>query len=220
MKSKSVKKLFIPSVYLVAVLSVVGCIYLTINTLGAYFKESDEFKYSINGVTEIPSKPVQPVQAEDVKEPNSGSNIIRPYNSDKVSIGRNFYDFEADSKKQENAIIFYENTYMQNTGVDYISDTEFNVISVLSGKVISVESDENLGNIIKIEHDKDIVTVYEGIDKITKKVGDIVNQGEVLWVSSKSIINSNFASSLHFEVYYKGEVIDPESFYTLNINDL
>ena len=221
MKSKSVRKLFIPSVYLFAVLLVVGSIYLTVNTLGAYFKESDDFKYSINGVTESPAKPVQPVQAEEVKPQNNNTTtILRPYTSDKVSIGRSFYDYEADAEKQENAIIFYENTYMQNTGVDYISDSEFDVISVLSGKVVSVETDENLGNIVKVEHEKDIITVYEGIDKITKNVGDQVNQGDVLGVSSTSNINSKFASSLHFEVYYKGEVIDPENFYTLNINDL
>lgn len=43
---------------------------------------------------------------------------------------------------------------MQNSGVDYVSDEVFDVISVLAGKVISVDTDEILGNIVKIEHDK------------------------------------------------------------------
>lgn len=219
MKSKSVKRLIIPSVYLVAVLSVIGSIYLTITSIGSYFRESDDFKYSINGVTETPSKPYQPVQANESKDVNKDT-IIRPYTSDKVSVGRSFYDYEADSKSQENSIIFYENTYIQNTGVDYINESEFDIVSVLNGKVVSVENDEILGNTIKIEHEKDIVTVYEGIDNITKKVGDTVEQGEKIGVSSTSNINQNFTSSLHFEVYYKGEVINPENFYTLNINDL
>ena len=63
---------------------------------------------------------------------------------------------------------------------------------MLDGKVVSVENDEILGNTIKIEHEKDIVTVYEGIDNITKKVGDTVEQGEKIGVSSTSNINQNF----------------------------
>ena len=214
MKNSSVKKLIIPTVYLVAVLSVIGAIYLTITGIDKYFKEKEKFDYSINGLT---NSPVKAVQGE---ETNTVSSIIRPYKSDKVSIGRYFYDFEGDTTEQENAIIFYENTYMQNTGVDYIAEDTFDVISVLPGTIKSVETDEILGNIIKIEHEKDVLTVYEGIDNISIKEGDKVNQGQVIGTSGTSSINSNYATSLHFEVYYKGSIIDPENFYSLNINEL
>ncbi len=216
MKKISFKKLFVPSLYLVAVLSVIGCITLTISGISKYLDEKKDFTYSVNGLIE---NDVQKVQGEETTNTIS-SSIIRPYKSDTVSVGRYFYDFEGEAVNQENAIIYYQNTYMQNSGVDYISDNVFDVISVLDGKVKSVETDDTLGNIIKVEHQKDIYTIYQGVDKVSVKEGDTITQGQVIATSGTSEINSNFKTSLHFEVYYKGSLIDPENFYTLNLNDL
>ena len=212
---KSVKKIFVPTIYLIAILSVVGCILLTIMSINKYLTEREKFDYSINGLID---NEVKPVQGEDITKNNV--KVIKPFRNEKVTIGRGFYDFEGEQTNQEKSIIFYENTYMQNSGVDYVSDEVFDVISVLAGKVISVDTDEVLGNIVKIEHDKNIITTYQGIDKVALKVGDVVSQGTIVGVSGKSLVNSNYTTSLHFEVNYKGELIDPEKFYSLNVNEL
>lgn len=212
---KSVKKIFVPTIYLIAILSVVGCILLTIMSINKYLTESEKFDYSINGLID---NEVKPVQGEDNTKNNV--KVIKPFRNEKVTVGRGFYDFEGEQTNQEKSIIFYENTYMQNSGVDYVSDEVFDVISVLAGKVISVDTDEVLGNIVKIEHDKNIITTYQGIDKVALKVGDVVSQGTIVGVSGKSLVNSNYTTSLHFEVNYKGELIDPEKFYSLNVNEL
>ena len=212
---KSVKKIFVPTIYLIAILSVVGCILLTIMSINKYLTESEKFDYSINGLID---NEVKPVQGEDNTKNNV--KVIKPFRNEKVTIGRGFYDFEGEQTNQEKSIIFYENTYMQNSGVDYVSDEVFDVISVLAGKVISVDTDEVLGNVVKIEHDKNIITTYQGIDKVALKVGDVISQGTIVGVSGKSLVNSNYTTSLHFEVNYKGELIDPEKFYSLNVNEL
>ncbi len=212
---KSVKKIFVPTIYLIAILSVVGCILLTIMSINKYLTESEKFDYSINGLID---NEVKPVQGED--NTKNDVKVIKPFRNEKVTIGRGFYDFEGEQTNQEKSIIFYENTYMQNSGVDYVSDEVFDVISVLAGKVISVDTDEVLGNIVKIEHDKNIITTYQGIDKVALKVGDVISQGTIVGVSGKSLVNSNYTTSLHFEVNYNGELIDPEKFYSLNVNDL
>lgn len=212
---KSVKKIFVPTIYLIAILSVVGCILLTIMSINKYLTESEKFDYSINGLID---NEVKPVQGEDNTKNNV--KVIKPFRNEKVTIVRGFYDFEGEQTNQEKSIIFYENTYIQNSGVDYVSDEVFDVISVLAGKVISVDTDEVLGNIVKIEHDKNIITTYQGIDKVALKVGDVISQGTIVGVSGKSLVNSNYTTSLHFEVNYKGELIDPEKFYSLNVNEL
>ncbi len=213
-----VKKLFVPAVYLIAVLSVIGCIVLTITSINKYLTKEEKINYSVDGIIKSDTVPVNKNQDGNVT--TDEELIIRPYKSDKVSIGRYFYDFEAEAKDQENAIIFYENTYMQNSGVDYISDEAFDVICVLDGKVLNVDYNEVLGNIVKVEHEKDIVTVYQGIDKTDLKVGDTLKQGDIIGKSSTSLVNSKYPNSLHFEVYYKGALIDPENFYTLKLADL
>lgn len=212
---KSVKKIFVPTIYLIAILSVVGCILLTIMSINKYLTESEKFDYSINGLID---NEVKPVQGEDNTKNNV--KVIKPFRNEKVTIGRGFYDFEGEQTNQEKSIIFYENTYMQNSGVDYVSEKAFDVVSVLAGKVVSIDVDETLGNIVKIEHDKGIITTYQGIDNVALKVGDNVTQGTVVGTSGKSLVNSNYTTSLHFEVSYKGELVDPENFYSLNIDEL
>lgn len=228
MKNLNVKKMFVPGVYLVAVVSIIACVVLTVTSINKYLTEKRDFTYSVNGIIDDVIVPVQGNDNNTDKQDSNLSNgnksdnssIIRPYKAEDVTVGRYFYDFEDEEKSQENAIIFYENTYMQNSGVDYISEKVFDVQSVLNGKVLSVDTDDVLGNIVKIEHDKDLITVYQGIDKVTLKVGDNVTQGQVIGTSGTSQINSNYTSSLHFEVYYKGSLMDPEKMYDMKLDDL
>lgn len=204
-----IKKLIIPSVYVGAIILIISSIMLVISSINKYLTIPKDYNYSV----ETNFENIIPVV-------ETNNQIIKPYLSDNVTIGKYFYDFEANEEKQQNSIIFYENTYMQNSGVDYISDTQFDILAVLDGEVISVETDDTLGNIVKIKHDKNIITVYQGIDNIEIEKGNKVNQGSIIGTSGTSKINTNYTTSLHFEVYYNGELIDPENFYSLNLQDL
>lgn len=221
------KKLIVPGVYLTAILLVMGSIYLTVSGINKYYSKRDDFNYSIDAMNEKPTdivpKEVIPVNTDETKTEETSkktTTILKPYLSDKVTIGRNYYNYQGEQKDQENSIIFYENTYMQNTGIDYVSEEAFDVVSVLPGKVISISSDDSLGNIIKIEHEKNIISVYEGVNNIKVKENDQIKEGTVIATSGTSNINTNFKESLHFEVYYKGEIINPEEFYKMNLNNI
>ena len=204
-----VKKMIIPSIYVFAVILIIASILLVISSINKYLTIPKDYNYAV----ETQFENILPVV-------ETQTTIIKPYLSEDVKIGKYFYDFEADEESQENSLIFYENTYMQNSGVDYISETAFDVVSVLDGEVISIETDPTLGNIVKIKHDKNIITVYQGIDNVSLKESDLINQGTIIGTSGTSKINTNYTTSLHFEVYYNGELIDPENFYSLNIEDL
>ena len=54
-------------------------------------------------------------------------------------------------EEQEKSIIYYEDTYMQNSGVDYGTETEFEVISILEGTVINVKEDDLTNHIMHTE---------------------------------------------------------------------
>lgn len=203
------KKMIIPSIYILAVILIVASILLVVSSINKYLTIPKDYNYAVDTQFENVI-PVVETQA----------TIIKPYLSEDVKIGKYFYDFEADEERQQNSIIFYENTYMQNSGVDYVSNTVFDVVAVLDGEVLSIETDSTLGNIVKLKHDKNLITVYQGIDNIDLKEGSTVNQGTIIGTSGTSKINTNYATSLHFEVYYNGELIDPENFYALNIEDL
>ena len=205
------KKFVVPTIYTISLLLIIGSIFLLVSGISNYFKEVPDYDYTIRNVFE--NNKVLPVQT-------TKNLIIRPYLSESVNIGKYFYDYEGEREGQEKALVYYENTYMQNSGVDYISNGVFDVVSILDGEVISVEKDSVLGNIVKIKHDKDLISIYQGIDEVSVSKGDAVAQGQILGVSSTSKINPEYNSSLHFEVYYKGEILDPENLYTLSIEDL
>ncbi len=206
------KRLVVPTIYTISLLLIIGSIFLLVSGISSYFKEIPDYDYAVKNVFNDNNK-VLPVQT-------TKSLIIKPYLSENVSIGKYFYDFEGEREGQEKALVYYENTYMQNSGVDYISNSVFDVVSILDGEVISVEKDNTLGNIVKVKHEKDLISIYQGIDEVSVSKGDSVTQGQILGVSSTSKINPEYNSSLHFEVYYKGEIIYPENLYTLSIEDL
>ena len=209
MKTKKMSNYVIVGIYAFAVLATLGILYFCIISVNNYFSDTSDLDYSINGI--IDNSKV--MSGEKHIPVVSDLSIVMPYKGENITVGREFYDMDSESAVQEKAIIFYENTYIQNTGIDYVSDTEFEVVSILPGKVVSIEDDENLGSIIKIEHDKDITSVYEGVGSIGVKVGDSVSPGQVIAKSGSSNINRNFNSSLHFEVFKGEEIINPNKFY-------
>lgn len=209
MLKRSIRKLIIPSVYALSILIVCGCVFIIVNSINKYLNDKVDYKYSIDNVFED----VTPVV-------NSSSSIIKPYLSEKVKIGKYFYDFEGDNEEQINSIIYYEGTYMQNSGVDYISEEAFDVVSVLDGEIIKVSKDDVLGNTVQVKHDNDLISIYQGIDNIAIKQGSKINQGDIIGTSGKSLINPDYKNALHFEVYYKGKLMDPENLYSLTIEDL
>ena len=50
---------------------------------------------------------------------------------------------------------------MQNSGVDYTSDSSFDVISILDGTVINVYENKILGTSIEVRHSNELISVYQ-----------------------------------------------------------
>ena len=130
------------------------------------------------------------------------NTIIRPYNDEKVTIGKYYYDLN-DEKTQENAIIYYENTYMQNTGVDYVKEDTFKVVSILSGEVISVTDNDIVGKTVKVRHNDKLISIYQSLGEVAVKEHDKIKQGDVIGTSGTNEINSELKNHLHFELVIK-----------------
>ena len=146
--------------------------------------------------------------------------IIKPFNDNEVKIGKNFYNYQSDEENQKNSIVYYENTYIQNSGIDYVKEEAFDVISILDGTVISVNNNELLGNTIEIKHDGNLISVYQSLDNITLKEGDVVKQGQLLGKSGTSKINETLGKHLHFELFKEGQIVNPEEYFNKNIKDI
>lgn len=154
-----------------------------------------------------------PVIANDIE-------IIKPYMDNTVSVYKDYYDYKADSKGQEDAIIYYGNTYMQNSGIDYRCDNAFDVVSILDGTVTKVEENEILGTTVEIRHNNDIISVYQGLGDVNVKKDDTVMQGQVIAKSGKSSIYNDVDNGLHFELSHQGMVVNPNEYFNKNLKDL
>lgn len=206
-KRLKLKAFVVPSLYTLAAICLVLSIFLMTNTLKNETEE--ELTYVSNVVTE-----------QDIPVISVDKTIIRPYTDSSVQVKKYFYDNQAEQEKQQNSLIYHENTYMQNSGVDYALDTTFDVIAIMDGTVIEVEETELLGKTIKIRHDNEVISVYQSLSEVTVKKDDTITQGQTIGKSGNSTLNSELGNHLHFEVYNKGQVIDPETCYDKKISDL
>lgn len=147
--------------------------------------------------------------------------ILKPFTSESVTVTSGYYNYQAEATSQETSIVKYENTYLQNSGVTYSSTEEFDVISIMDGKVTKVYSNDLLGNIVEITHDKNFVSVYQMLNDIPKnlQVGTKVTRGEIIAKSGTSkLAPENY--NLHFELMKEGSLVDPNNYIGKDFKEL
>ncbi len=151
----------------------------------------------------------------------TSATIQRPYTSQEVKPLNNFYDYKSDEQTQQNAIINYDTTYIQNSGVSYggINDT-FDVVSVLPGKVTSVKEDKLMGKIVTIEHESGIITTYKSLSEVTIKEGDNVAQSTVIGKAGDSNLEKDLGKHVLFEITANGSYLNPENCYNKTVDQL
>ena len=127
MKGRRIKNTFLPVVY-------GGCVIVFL--FGMYFLQrfANNMMFSDNSDLDYVDGEIVDNENE-IPVVSTPTTIVRPYLDSSVSIGKGFYDYEGEETEQENSIIYYENTYMQNSGVDYVSKNVFDVITILDGTV-------------------------------------------------------------------------------------
>ena len=213
MKMKRIKPLVIPMIYGVCVIAFLFCMYFA-------GKLSNNFLFKDKNVTNYVDGEIVSEYDNDIPVVSTSSIIVRPYLDSNVSIYKTFYDYQDEISNQENSIILYEGTYMQNSGVDYTSDNSFDVISILDGTVINVYENEILGTSIEIRHNNDLISVYQSLSEVSVKKDDQIIQGQIVAKSGTSNINKELGNHLHFELYYKGKIVNPEEYYNKSIDEL
>lgn len=210
MKTKRLKKFVLTTVYVM----VIGVLFISISFLGNILQSKVE--YGNMAVSALKDNVTPVGKTDNVVE----SRIERPYVSSNVSISKSFYDMTDDEAKQQNSLVYYENTYLQNSGVLYSSTSAFDVICAIDGKVTNVSKDEILGNFVEITHNPNLKTIYYSLSEVQVKKDDTVMSGDVLGKSGDNSLNGETENCLLFEVYHNGTAIDPEDFYNMSIEDL
>ena len=204
MKKKLVLKPFvIPTLYTIFAVIVIVSLFLSIEVT----QEKENLTY-VNSAILDEYVPVVSVEEK----------LMKPFTDEKVAISNNYYDYQSTDEEQQSSILYHNNTYIQNTGINYQSDNRFDVVSVLAGEVIEVEDKELLGKSVTIRHDNELISVYQSLGEVVVKKGDKVQTGQVIAKSGSCDLITSSKNNLHFELYVNGTIADPENYYGKTIN--
>lgn len=208
---KERKSLLIPTLNLLAVFSI---------TVGVYFTkkafDSASLSTSMDNITYVSNN----ILNRTVPIINVLDTYSNPFPNKELTIARYYYNATDPIDKKEKSLVYYNGTYMPNTGIDYVNDEVFDITSIYDGTVIDVSNDELLGKTVKIRHNSDVISVYQGLNDITVIKGDMIFQGQKIGTSGTSKINEDLKNHLHFEIYKNGETIDPLQCIGKKIGDI
>lgn len=208
-KSLRLKPFVVPTIYVIALFTLVVSVFYTAGSLREEDIKEEELVYVSSSIFE-----------SDIPVINTDIKIIRPYSDTSITIGKYFYDIKDDNTRQENSIVLHENTYMQNSGVDYVLDNTFDVISILDGTVINVKDDELLGKIVEIRHENDLISIYQSLSEVSVKKDDVIKQGAIIGKSGTNKLDEAIKNHLHFELSHNGQIVNPENYYDKSLSDL
>lgn len=143
-------------------------------------------------------------------------------NEEEVKVIGYYFDFNATEEQQQAALVFYDNTYYQNKGIDFAMESgeTFDVVAALSGTVVKAEKDALFGNVVHIEHDNHVVTVYQSLAELIVEEGQSIKQGEVIGQAGRNLYNQDAGVHVHFEIRQDGAPVNPMDFFNQPLSAL
>ena len=210
MRRMKLKKSAIFAIYGVSIVILLSTIYVVeIMFFNGDFKDKDDYDYVSKTVFD-----------NELPVVSLNKTVSKPYIDQSVKVIKSFYDYKEEEATQEKALLFNENTYLQNSGIVYGGIENFDVVSILDGTVIAVKKENLLGNIIQVRHTDKIISVYQSLSEVSVKENDIIKQGHILGKSGTSNLDKSLGSHLLFELIINGQTVNPESYYDKKVDDL
>jgi len=209
MTNRRIKKSVIYGLYGLGIVTLIGTIYLVESSFPKNKFTNNEYSY----VSKTIFDEVIPVVA-------TADKLIKPYSNQNVKTLKTYYDYKGKEQEQENSIIYYENTYMQSSGVSYGTKDIFDVVSILPGTVVDVREDELLGNIVEIKYSDNVIGIYQSLSEVIVKKNDNVIQGQVIGKSGQSNLEKELGNHLYFELLVDGSTVNPELYYDKTLKEI
>ena len=200
MKKRKLRSFVIPSFITMLIIS----LFFT-SAIVNKNKENKNKLSNINFVTNSIINSDLPVLGEVTK-------VINPYTDPSTTIGKKYYDYSGSKEEQEKSIVYHDNTYLQNSGIDFVNDKVFDVVAVLDGTVVNVKEDELLGKIVEIKHGNDMIGIYQSLSEVSVKKDEKVSQGQIIGKSGTNELDKVIGNHLHFEIYMNGQVVNPSNY--------
>lgn len=99
----------------------------------------------------------------------------------------------------------------EHFGVDVVAKENEPIKSIANGTVIMSSWTQDSGYVLAIQHSDNLISVYKHNSGLLKKVGSFVLGGEVIAIIGNTGELTD-GPHLHFELWYKGNPVNPEDF--------
>lgn len=131
--------------------------------------------------------------------PMQGATVVKDYSGTKLQYNNSLKQWEI------------------HKAVDFLVGENTEVAAVANGTVSEIYTNHLEGTVVKIAHDKGLVSVYKSLDKNVKvAVGDSVAAGTVIGNASNSMTEElNTGVHLHLEMWLNGVKVDPNNYLAL-----
>ncbi|MEM6299634.1 MAG: M23 family metallopeptidase [Bacteroidota bacterium] len=96
-------------------------------------------------------------------------------------------------------------------GIDVVAPKDEPIKAVSKGTVIISSWTQDSGYVIGIQHDNQLISFYKHNSVLLKKVGEFVRAGEPVAIIGNSGEYTD-GPHLHFELWYKGDPVNPNAF--------
>ena len=96
-------------------------------------------------------------------------------------------------------------------GIDVVSKKDEPIKVIADGTIVFASWTQDAGNVIAIQHQGNLISVYKHNSALMKNVGNFVSAGDIIAI----IGNTGELSSgphLHLELWYNGNAVNPEEF--------
>lgn len=167
-----------------------------------------------HNVTDVPdtryyTEPQQEEAVVTTTEPTTKGNFAVPYKDYyTLPLGTDILKDYSPTTPSYNPTM---GDWRTHGGVDFKGADGSQIKAIAYGTVTDISDDPLYGTVITIDHGNDVTARYCGLNKDAMEVteGETVKNGQLLGYLGTVPCEKADVSHLHFEVYYKGENVDP-----------
>ncbi|SFI65967.1 M23 family metallopeptidase [Thermoflavimicrobium dichotomicum] len=196
------KKWFFPAIYLLAAALIISVAWWYQGT------QTKEVNQSLKGEKDT----ILPVERPPGNP--TDDDMILPIAKGAAQKTVTYYEEASPQQQREDSIVKYANSYWPHAGVDFArkDGKSFDVLAALDGKVIRVEKNPIVGMQVEIQHESGLITVYQSLEDVRVKEGQMVKKGDILAKAGRNQFEKEAGNHLHFEIRKGKQAVNPEQY--------